>query len=258
MRLIASKPVAPPQELSVRPEDRMYVEGYPRKESNKYNQHLKAKSSPNKGKQVQTSKSTQAGGCNKCGNYHKGECLADQHICYQCKQPGHMKRECPLARKKGAIDLEMPKPARVYTLDAKKSKGNNELITGKCYLNDEPLTVLFDCGASHSFISLKCVNQLNLEVTPLSIPMVITTATDENVETTLTCQNCPIRVGNKTFLIDLICVPMMRMDVILGMDWLSANSVYLRCKEKVVFVPPENMTTGEVISKLLENAHQMI
>ncbi|CAJ2671174.1 unnamed protein product [Trifolium pratense] len=29
MRLIASKPVAPPQELSVRPEDRMYVEGYP-------------------------------------------------------------------------------------------------------------------------------------------------------------------------------------------------------------------------------------
>ncbi|PNX98730.1 retrotransposon protein, partial [Trifolium pratense] len=136
-----------------------------------------------------------------------------------------MKRECPLARKKGAIDPEMPKPARVYTLDAKKSKGNNELIT---------------------------------EVTPLSIPMVITTATDENVETTLTCQNCPIRVGNKTFLIDLICVPMMRMDVILGMDWLSANSVYLGCKEKVVFVPPENMTTGEVIAKLLENAHQMI
>lgn len=46
---------------------------------------------------------------------------------------------------------------RVYTLDAKKAKGNSNLIAGMHYLHSQPLFVLFDCEASHSFISTKCV-----------------------------------------------------------------------------------------------------
>jgi hypothetical protein len=48
------------------------------------------------------------------------------------------------------------------------------------------------------------------------------------------------------------------MDVILDMDWLSSNSVYLGCKEIMVFIPPGNMAEGEVISALLDNAHWMV
>lgn len=41
---------------------------------------------------------------------------------------------------------------QVYTFDAKKDKGNNALITGTCHVNDHSVFVLFDCGATHSFV----------------------------------------------------------------------------------------------------------
>lgn len=41
---------------------------------------------------------------------------------------------------------------RVYTLDAKKDKGNNELIIDTCHLNNYPCYVLFNCGSTHAFI----------------------------------------------------------------------------------------------------------
>ena len=33
---------------------------------------------------------------------------------------------------------------------------------------------------------------------------------------------------------DLICLPLSHLDVILGMDWLSANHIFLDCKEKML------------------------
>lgn len=43
--------------------------------------------------------------------------------------------------------------SRVYTLDAKKANGDNDLVDGTCHLNNHPWFVLFDYGASHSFVS---------------------------------------------------------------------------------------------------------
>ncbi|XP_028236737.1 uncharacterized protein LOC114416062 [Glycine soja] len=33
---------------------------------------------------------------------------------------------------------------------------------------------------------------------------------------------------------DLICLPLAHLDVILGMDWLSTNHIFLNCKEKML------------------------
>lgn len=63
---------------------------------------------------------------------------------------------------------------RVYTLDAKKAKGNTNLVTSMCYVNKQPLFVLVDNGATHSFISTKCVQPLGFEIISLPNPMVIT------------------------------------------------------------------------------------
>lgn len=73
--------------------------------------------------------------------------------------------------------------SRVYNLYAKKAKGNNDLITDTCYLNNSPLFALFHCGASHSFILTKCVQQFRLKVISLSFAMVVTLVTGNTVET---------------------------------------------------------------------------
>lgn len=72
---------------------------------------------------------------------------------------------------------------RVYTLDAIEAKGNGDLIADTCYLHNQSLCIMFDYGASHSFIMAKCVHRIRLEAIPLLSPMVVTTITKSNVET---------------------------------------------------------------------------
>ncbi|XP_050908123.1 uncharacterized protein LOC127121720 [Lathyrus oleraceus] len=90
---------------------------------------------------------------------------------------------------------------RVYTLDARKAKSNNTLIAGTCLVNDHPCFVLFDCGATHSFVSIQCMKRLGLQAIPLSPPMVVTTVMDDVVETPLICENCSLSVNEKLIII---------------------------------------------------------
>ncbi|XP_050878264.1 uncharacterized protein LOC127082080 [Lathyrus oleraceus] len=90
---------------------------------------------------------------------------------------------------------------RVYTLDARKAKSNNALIASMCLINDHPCFVLFNCGETHSFVSLKCMKCLGLQAISLSPPMMVTTAMDDVVETPLICENCSLSVNEKLIII---------------------------------------------------------
>lgn len=48
--------------------------------------------------------------------------------------------------------------------------------------------MLFDCGASHSFISIKCVKQLGLDAIPLQSTIVATTTIDNSMKTKWICE----------------------------------------------------------------------
>jgi len=66
--------------------------------------------------------------------------------------------------------------------------------------------VLFDSGATHSFVSEECVSRLGLVVRDLGCEL-----------TGL------IEVAGRRFKVNLICLPLDELDVILRMDWLSNN-----------------------------------
>ena len=68
--------------------------------------------------------------------------------------------------------------------------------------------MVFDSGATHSFVSNECVRRLEL---------------------TSMCVGCPMEVAGRKFKLNLICLPMEGLDVILGMDWLSSNHVVIDC-----------------------------
>jgi hypothetical protein len=59
---------------------------------------------------------------------------------------------------------------RVYSLDGKKAQANEDLIGGMCFVGQNPIRVLFDYGASCSFISFQCVETLQLSVSLLNPP----------------------------------------------------------------------------------------
>jgi len=114
---------------------------------------------------------------------------------------------------------------RVYSLDGKKAQANEDLIGGMCFLGQNPVRVLFDCGATCSFISLQYVETLQLAVSSLNPPMTVTTATDGRIVANYVCNNCPITVSSKTYYIDLVCLPMKQLDVILDMDCVTPTFV---------------------------------
>lgn len=59
-------------------------------------------------------------------------------------------------------------------------------------------------------------------------------------------------------MINLIYLSMKRMDVVLGMGWISTKASYIGCKEKAVYIPKELVNPKDVILELLEGTVNMI
>ncbi len=93
---------------------------------------------------------------------------------------------------------------------------------------------LIKIGASHSFVSLKVVLTLGLVVSILQCPLLVSGPKNDPSVMEMICYICPIIMEDKCFLTDLMVLELIDFDVILGMDWLSANYVILDCRNKVV------------------------
>ncbi|GAU51374.1 hypothetical protein TSUD_413070 [Trifolium subterraneum] len=227
-----------------------------RRDSGKYKEQLKPKSSPQKGKQNVPQRSHPA--CPECGVFHHGECMKGKGVCFHCKQPGHYKNEYPKLHGSGGSSGTTKSKGRVYSLDGEQARGNNALIIDVCQLGQSEVVVLFDCGATNSFISGECVMRLGLSSTSLIPPMTVAVATGGKVVSKRVCQNCPVSVAGKIYHIDLICLPLKDMDIVLGMDWLSANTVYIGCAEKNLYVPIDINAESRALTALLQNTYQLI
>ncbi|GAU28976.1 hypothetical protein TSUD_391740, partial [Trifolium subterraneum] len=112
--------------------------------------------------------------------------------------------------------------------------------------------------ATNSFISVEYVMRLGLPSTSLIPPMTVAVATGGKVVSKRVCQNCPVSVAGKIYHVDLICLPLKDMDIVLGMDWLSANTVYIGCAEKNLYVPIDLNAESRALTALLQNTHQLI
>ncbi|XP_050876955.1 uncharacterized protein LOC127080689 [Lathyrus oleraceus] len=152
-----------------------------------------------KGKQVQHARPNHQPQYQVCKRSHFGRCVGSGIKCFTCQREGHMARDCPQNKNQ----MQGGSTGRVYTLDARKDKSNNALIAA----------------------------------IPLPPPMVVTTSMDDLVETPLICENCSLSVNGRIFQIDLICLPLKKVDVVLGIDWISANSVFIGCEEKLIIIP---------------------
>lgn len=64
--------------------------------------------------------------------------------------------------------------------------------------------------------------------------MIIDTLASGLAITSLVCLNCPMKIFRKDFRMDLVCLPLSHLDVILGMNWLDFNHVFINCFVKSV------------------------
>ena len=95
-----------------------------------------------------------------------------------------------------------------------------DAVIGKFLVKSFTALVLFDTGASHSYISRGFVDKYRLSTQALRSPMLVTLPGAEYMASRW-CDRLPLRIGNYVFPSDLIVLESQGLDVILGMDWLS-------------------------------------
>jgi predicted aspartyl protease len=100
------------------------------------------------------------------------------------------------------------------------------VLTGTFPINDTPVKILFDLGATHNFISENLLGKLCLKGMQTKSAYKITTP-GGNISSHLVTFGVPLRLGSKVIQSNLITIKLEGMDVILGMEWMAQHKVVL-------------------------------
>ena len=98
----------------------------------------------------------------------------------------------------------------------------------------EPIRVLFDMGAFHSFISRQFVEREHIVTTSLSRPIRVETSLRVAVTLYKMCKDFEIDFTSRVLYADLIVLGFEGFTIILGMDWLRKYFVTLDCAGRTI------------------------
>jgi hypothetical protein len=93
--------------------------------------------------------------------------------------------------------------------------------------------VLFDTGATHSFITASWLEAHNLPITTMSTPLQID-STDGKVRADSVCLNVSVEIRGIEFPANLIVMDTQGIDVILGINWLDKYQEVINCDRRTI------------------------
>jgi hypothetical protein len=108
----------------------------------------------------------------------------------------------------------------VNNVSANSAQEAQDVVLGMFLVNSGSALVLFDSGASHSFITAQYVAKHSISISSIRNPMIVSSL-GGGMEAAYICP----KVNLKIFLANLIVLDSNGIDVILGMDWLGGCDV---------------------------------
>ena len=106
----------------------------------------------------------------------------------------------------------------IYVVVPPTEPANQSVIQGMFLLSCIWARILFDSGASHSFIPASCVRELGLEVETLEKSLYVSSPLGTRVSVDLICRDCELEISCILLTMDLRVMDMSEFDVILRMD----------------------------------------
>jgi hypothetical protein len=142
------------------------------------------------------------------------------------------------------IQLRPAASAQFYSLtpdSVHAGEDATDVVIGTIPLFGNIACVLFDSGATHSFISSSYVKLCRLTTEPLELNMCVTTPVGDTITCRKGVNNCPIGIEGRILPAKLAVFGMLGFDVILGMDWLAKYDASINCRRKEVTFRPHGI-----------------
>jgi hypothetical protein len=113
--------------------------------------------------------------------------------------------------------------------------------------SSHPATILFDSGASHSFVSSSFVAKHSLPIATMKHTMLVSSPGGE-MRTKHICPAVSNTIRGVDFPSNLILLDSKGIDIILGMDWLSKYNGVIQCARKAVKLTKKDETSVEFVA----------
>jgi hypothetical protein len=171
--------------------------------------------------------------------------------CFTCGEKGHFVNQCPNPRSCPPLTAVFtPAPTRgansvpvatrqnyvhrkVNHVAVEEAQEAPDMVIGTFSVNDISAVVLFDSGASHSFISTAYVEKHNLPIALLRCQMIVSSS-GGNILARQLCPKVNLKIRGVDFVANLIVLESKGIDIILGMDWLGKHKVLINCAKKSI------------------------
>ncbi|CAA0823304.1 Unknown protein, partial [Striga hermonthica] len=160
--------------------------------------------------------------------------------CFNCMKPGHFFSACPEPPRQQAQQQQLPPPPYQQHQQQHRQPPPHQqrTMSGMISLFDVPIFALCDTGATHSFISSRCLEALSISNVCNYDPLEVSLASGKIIISDSMISRLPVNIGGRVLEADCYVIEMRDFDVILGMDWLTCYRADIRCQEREVTLFP--------------------
>jgi hypothetical protein len=132
-----------------------------------------------------------------------------------------------------------------------------DVVIGMFSVNDLSVVVLFDSGASQSFISAAYVEKHNPPIALLRCQMIVSSPGGDMSARQL-CPKVNLKIRGVAFVANLIVLELKGIDVILGMNWLGKHKVLIDYAKKSIKLTTSDEKELEFVAKPVVTAKGMV
>jgi hypothetical protein len=104
-----------------------------------------------------------------------------------------------------------------YALPSASVAHRGDVVAGIVSIDSFDAFILFDFGASFSFISKAFVDRMGISIQQIGQPSTVNSAKGP-ISSNYVCPGCVVRLADEDFVVNLVVIPMDVFDAVLGMD----------------------------------------
>jgi hypothetical protein len=154
-----------------------------------------------------------------------------------------------------------PQMGRANYTTVEEIPTGEEVLAGTFFLNECPIIILFNSGASHDFMSFTCAKKTKLSLVASGAPYMISTP-GGRVDANQVAQKVSLELSERIFSTNLIILSGQGIDVILGMSWMKLHRAVLDIAGQLVHL--DSPVYGKVflhlpvVSRIKASLHHVV